>query len=193
MSEAGRIRPHRGVHRRWRAAVLGCGLTIAAATSAAQSSVRQVLVLQSLNRGSLPNDEFMGEFRVRLDSLAGRPVNLVQVVVGPTGTVGAPDDALVAYIRAIYGDRTPPDLIVTVAGPAAVFARKHRAQLFPGTPLLFASVDQRWFGDVPLDANETAVAVGADFPRLIDDILHVLPATRQVFSVVGSGTIATYW
>ena len=33
---------------------------------------------------------------------------------------------------------------ITVAGPAAVFARKYRQQLFPDTPLLFAAVDQRY-------------------------------------------------
>ena len=120
-------------------------------------------------------------------------MNVVQVVVGPTGFVGAPDQAVVDYIRSIYADRPPPDLIVTVGGPAAAFARKHRQQLFPGTPLLFASVDQRYLRDAPLGENETAVAVVNDFPRLIDDILRVLPETRQVFMVVGSGSLGQFW
>ena len=77
-------------------------------------------------------------------SAPGRPVNVVQVVVGPTGFVGAPEQAVVDYIRSIFADRPKPDLIVTVAGPAAVFARKYRQQLFPDTPLLFAAVDQRY-------------------------------------------------
>ena len=76
---------------------------------------------------------------------------------------------------------------MTVAGPAAVFARKHRQQLFPDTPLLFASVDQRFLRDAPLGENETAVAVVNDFPGLVDDILQLLPETRQVFMVMGSG------
>ncbi len=117
---------------------------IGAATSEAQSPVKQVLVLQSLDRGNLILDHFTGDFRVSLDQRAGKPVNVVQVVVGPTGFVGAPEQAVVDYIRSMYADRPPPDLIVTVGGPAAVFARKHRRQLFPETPLLFASVDQRW-------------------------------------------------
>ena len=44
----------------------------------------------------------------------------------------------------------PPDLIVTVGGPAATFARKHRQQIFPDTPLLLASVDQQYLRDAPL-------------------------------------------
>jgi signal transduction histidine kinase len=113
--------------------------------------------------------------------------------VGPTGFVGAPEDAVVDYIRSSFAGHPPPDLIVTVAGPAAIFARTHRQQLFPGTPLLFASVDQHWLVDAPLGDNESAVAVDNDFPRLIDGVLQVLPDTRQVFMVVGSGELGRFW
>ena len=93
----------------------------------------------------------------------------------------------------MYADRPPPDLIVTAGGPAAVFGRKHRQELFPGRPLLFASVDQRFLRGALLGENETAVSVVNDFPRLIDDILRVLPETRRVFVVVGSGDIGRFW
>ena len=168
-------------------------MAIGAASSAAQTAVKQVLVLQSFDRGNLVLDHFTGNFRVSLDQRAGKPVNVVQVVVGPTGFVGAPEQAVVDYIRSIFADRPPPDLIMTVGGPAAAFARKHRQQLFPGTPLLFASVDQRWLRGAPLGENETAVAVANDFPRLVDDILRVLPETRQVFMVIGSGALGQFW
>ena len=165
---------------------------IGAASSEAQPPVKQVLLLQSLDRGILIIDHFIGSFRVSLDQRAGKPVNVVQVVVGPTGFVGAPEQAVVDYIRSMYADRPPPDLVMTAGGPAAVFARKHRRQLFPGTPLLFASVDQRYLDAAPLGENESAVAVVNDFPRLIDDILTVLPETRQVFMVIGSGALGQF-
>jgi signal transduction histidine kinase len=193
MGQPGRTRPKLDVHRRLNAALLGSLLAIGAATSEAQSPVKQVLVLQSFDRGNLTLDHFTGEFRAGLSQLAGKPVNVVQVVVGPTGFVGAPERAVVDYIRSMYAERPPPDLVVTVGGPAAAFARTHRRQLFLGTPLLFASVDQRWLGGAPLGENEAAVAVVNDYPRLIDDILRVLPQTRQVFMVVGSGAIADFW
>ena len=82
---------------------------------------------------------------------------------------------------------------MTIAGPAALFARKYRQQLFPDTPLLFASVDERFLRDAPLADNETAVAVDNDFPRLVDDILQLLPQTRQVFMVMGSGQLGQFW
>ena len=92
---------------------------------------QQVLVLQSFHRGSLPVDYFTGNFRVDLDQRAERPVNVVQVVVGPTGFIGAPDQASRRLHPSTFADRPKPDLIVTVAGPAAVFARTHRQELFP--------------------------------------------------------------
>ena len=98
-------------------------------------------------------------------SAPGDPSTSFRSSLGPTGFVGAPEQAVVDYIRSIFTDRPKPDLIVTIAGPAAVFARKHRQQLFPDTPLLFASVDQRYLRDAPLGENETAVAVDNDFPR----------------------------
>ena len=64
-----------------------------------QPAVRQVLLLQSFDRGNLSIDYFTGNFRVELDQLAGSPVNVVQVVVGPSGSVGAPEQAVVDYIR----------------------------------------------------------------------------------------------
>ena len=105
---------------------------------------RHVLVLQSVDRGNLVIDEFTGDFRVELDQRAEKPVNVVQIVVGPTGFVGASEQAVVDYIRSTFVDRPKPDLIMTVGGPAAVFARKYRQQLFPDTPLLFAAVDRRY-------------------------------------------------
>lgn len=166
---------------------------LAPAAGADEPPVRQVLLLQSFNRGILVVDHFTGEFRVELDQAAGKPANVVQVVVGPTGFVGASEQAVVAFIRSTYADRPPPDLVMTIAGPAATFARKYRAQLFPDRPVLFASVDSRYLQGAPLAENESAVPVANDYPGLVDDILQLLPETRQVFMVLGSGTLNKFW
>jgi hypothetical protein len=72
---------------------------LGAASSEAQSVARQVLLLQSVDRGNLVIDRFTGNFRVELDNRAEQPVNVVQVMVGPTGFVGASEPAVVDYIR----------------------------------------------------------------------------------------------
>ncbi len=160
-----------------RCLALAALLMLGPASGEAQAPVQQVLMLQSFDRGNMILDHFTGNLRVDLDRRPGRPVNVVQVVVGPTGFVGASEQAIVDFIRSAYVDRPKPDLIVSVAGPAAVFARKYRRQLFPDTPLLFAAVDQQYLGHAPLGENETAVAVLNDDAGLVDDILQLLPQT----------------
>jgi len=185
--------PDRSLCRALGMALLGSLLVIAATSSDAQAAPKQVLMLQSLHRGNLVLDQFIGDFRVQLDKRVGESVNVVPMVVGPTGFVGAPNQAAVDYIRSLYADRAPPDLVMSIGGPAAAFARQYRRQLFPEAPLLFASVDERYLRTAPLTDNETAVAVVNDFPRLIDDILRVLPETKQVFMIVGSGSLGQFW
>ena len=131
--------------------VLAGLLILSAASLEAQPSVRQVLLLHSLDRGNMTLDYWTSNFRVELDRRAGQAVNVVQVVVSPQGFIGAPEQAVVDYVRSAYAGRTKPDLIVAMAGPAAVFARTHRGQLFPETPLLFAGADERYLRNVPLE------------------------------------------
>jgi signal transduction histidine kinase len=179
--------------RSLRCAALAGLLVFRATSGEAAPVVRQVLVLLSVDSGVLAQDYLTTNFRIDLDQRNESPVNVVQVIVGPTGFVSAPEQAIVDYIQSIYADRPKPDLVVTLAGPATVFARKYRRQLFPDAPLLFGAVDERYLGAASLEDNETAVAVNGDFPRTIDDILQLLPETRQVFMVTGSGPLAKFW
>ena len=67
--------------------VLAFSLLLGSAPCNAQPSARQVLVLQSFDRGNMILDQFTTDFRVELDQQVGHPVNSLQVVVGPTGFV----------------------------------------------------------------------------------------------------------
>ena len=109
--------------------------------------------------------------------------------MGPTGFVGASEQAIVDFIDSAYANRPKPDLIVSVAGPAALFARKYRSQLFPDIPLLFVAVDQRYLQGAPLARMRPPYASANDFPGFVDDILQLLPETKRVFMVMGSGQI----
>ncbi|WP_298931942.1 ATP-binding protein [uncultured Ramlibacter sp.] len=185
------------IRKRLWCAWLVASLLLVAAPGQAQPqprpTVKQVLVLQSLERGNLPLDRFTGNLRAGLDQRVDKPVNVVEVVVGASGFVRAPDQAVIDYIRSVYAGRPAPDLVMTVGGPAAVFARRNAQQLFPTAPLLLASVDQRYLRGAALGDNESAVTVVNDFPRLVDDILRVLPETRQIFMVIGSGALGNFW
>ena len=64
----------------------------------------------------------------------------------------------------MHAGRSDPDLIVTFAGPAALFARKYHNGLFPDTPMILGAIDLRYLGNAPLAENETAVTANHDFP-----------------------------
>ena len=87
-------------HLGWRCAVLAALLGCCAASSEAAPAARQVLLLQSFERGILVVDYLTANLRVDLEQRIGGPVNIVQVVVSPTGFVGAPEQTIVDYIRA---------------------------------------------------------------------------------------------
>ena len=79
-------------------------LVLSVASTEAQTQIRQVLVLQSFDRGILVLDYMTGNLRVDLDEQMGRPVNVVQSVVSPTGAIGAPSRSR----RLPLKPRTPP-------------------------------------------------------------------------------------
>jgi signal transduction histidine kinase len=182
-----------GARRFSRIALTGLLVLGAAVSSDAAPAVKHVLFLQSFNRGVLTLDYLSGSLRIDLDQGLGESVNIAEVVVSPGGPNGAPEQTVVDYLRAAYPTGSKPDLIVTFGGPATDFARRHRRQLFPDTPLLFAGVDDRFLRDAPREENETVVAVNNDFPKLVDEILQVRPETRQVFMVMGSGPLSEFW
>jgi hypothetical protein len=82
----------------------------------------------------------------------------------PIGFVGASEQAVVDYIQRHFRRSSAPGPHHDRRRPAAVFARKHRRELFPETP-------SSGFGGpaiprgAPLGDNETRVPVVNDFPR----------------------------
>jgi signal transduction histidine kinase len=178
-----------------RGALTGLLVLLFALSSEAQDAraVRQVLVLQSLDRGSLVFDSFTANFRAALQARAGEPVTVTEFVVAPAGFTEAPEKPIIDFLRSAFAGRPRPDLIVTVGGPAAAFARNHRQDLFPQTPVLFAATEVRFLRDAPLADNETAVTVSIDYTLLVEDILRLLPQTANLFLVTGSGPLSRFW
>jgi signal transduction histidine kinase len=169
-------------------------LLFAAFPAAAQSASepRHILVLQSLDRGSLIFDGITASFRAELQERVGARVTPFEFVVTPAGLTETPERSMITFLQSLYADR-PPALIVTIGGPATAFARKYRQDLFPQVPLLFAAVEKRFLGNAPLGENETSVAVSIDYPGVLDDILQVLPDTRTVLMVIGAGPLGNFW
>jgi len=115
--------------------------------SSAQAAGRQVVLLQSFDRGNQVLDQFTATLRLRLDDGSDEPVTVAEFVVNPAGFVETPEQAIVDFLHAAFADRPAPDLVITTGGPAAAFAQKYRTRLFPDSPVLYAAVDQRFVKD----------------------------------------------
>jgi hypothetical protein len=137
-------------------------------------------------------DKFTADFRTVLQERTREPITLVEFVVAPAGFTEAPGKPMLDFLQSIFADQAPA-LIVTVGGPAAAFVRSNRQHLFPKTPVLFSAVDQRYLGAAPLAEHETSAAVAIDYTKVLDDILQLLPDTRNVFVVTGTGPLSDFW
>jgi signal transduction histidine kinase len=85
------------------------------------------------------------------------------------------------------------DLLVSMGGPAARFCLRQREHLFPSMPFLAAGVDSRWVEEVSKVANTTAAPVSLDLPAGIENVLRVLPDTREIYFVLGGSPLSKLW
>jgi ABC-type uncharacterized transport system substrate-binding protein len=71
------------------------------------------------------------------------------------------DGPFVEYLHALNADK-PPDLIVAIGAPAAVFVQRHREDLFPKTPMVFTAVERRRVNFDKLTEYDAVVASSND-------------------------------
>jgi signal transduction histidine kinase len=103
-----------------------------------------------------------------------------------------PEGPFVDYLRALFA-KQPLDLIVSVGAPAAAFVQRHRQRLFTNTPMVFTAVEQRRVQYSTLTANDAVVSVWINYFAAIENILQVLPDTKNVTVVVGTSPIEKFW
>ncbi|MGF9762507.1 sensor histidine kinase [Microvirga sp. 0TCS3.31] len=104
----------------------------------------------------------------------------------------AAEAKFVEYLRVLYAQR-PPDLIVTMGGPAARFIQRHRAGLFPTTPMLLAAVEVRLLDPSMLSEQDAVTAVRFDQVALVDNILRLLPKTKAIAFILGNSPGERFW
>ncbi|HEX4998618.1 MAG TPA: PAS domain-containing sensor histidine kinase, partial [Terriglobia bacterium] len=64
---------------------------------------------------------------------------------------------------------------------------------FPGTPMLMTAVDQPHVKVDDLTSGEAVVSVQNDPSAIVDDILTLLPETRNVYVVIGNSQLERFW
>jgi len=99
---------------------------------------------------------------------------------------------LVDLLRAKYAERRI-DLIVVVSSLAFEFVRARGDELFPGIPIVFASVNANVVGKQSLPPHITGVAVTRDFKDTLNIALDLHPDTERVFVPAGASSAERAW
>ena len=94
-------------------------------------------------------------------------------------------EAIVEYLQKRQA-KWRPDLVVPIGAPASIFVANYRDQLFPETPILYASADRRLLPPGALEKNAAYIGQLYDIPGMLEDMLQIAPATKNIAVVVGA-------
>ena len=176
-----------------RSAWMAVALLAFAAGNATAAEPKRVLLLHSFGWNFQAEDAFGDYLRTDLAEKSPYPLDPYEVLLEIARfNDGERDEAFAGYLRTLFATH-PPDLIVTLVSPAARFIQRHRQDLFPSTPVIFAALDARAIKDATLTANDTMVAVSTDQRAMIENILRTLPGTTTVAVVTGDAPIERFW
>ena len=164
------------------------------ACSAVQSAEsKRVLMIHSFGRDFKPWKEYGLTIRTELDRQSPWPLDIQdQSLVSARDSYEGPEVPFIEYLRALYS-KNPPDLVVALGAPAAIFVQRYRPRIFPKAPMVFTAVEQRRIDVSALSELDTVVAVRHDFPAIIENILQILPDTKNVMVVIGNSPNEKFW
>lgn len=156
-------------------------------------SEKSVLVLYG-ERGDLPAIEAVEEnLREFFHGSRSPPIELFSEYLDFTRFSGNQQETvLVRYLQERYAGRQI-DLVVPVAGSALEFALAHRAELFPGAPIVFCATDQREVEKLALPSDATGIVGHFDIERTLELILQLQPDVTEIVCVSGTSGFDRRW
>src|ERR1043165_4615566 len=176
--------------RFWIAALLLWPLACAAANAA---EPKRVMLLHSFGRDFKPWNEYARTIRTELERQSPWPLDITDnSLVTARSSDEDPEVPFIEYLRALHA-KNPLDLIVSIGAPAAAFVQRHRAKLFANTPMVFTAVDERRVQFTALTPNDAVVPVRIEYRKAIENILQVLPNTRNVLAIAGTSPVEQFW
>jgi signal transduction histidine kinase len=154
---------------------------------------KRVMLLHSFGLDFKPWSEYAKAIRAELVRQSPWPLDIVEnSLVTALSSDEDPEAPFVEYLRALFAKR-PLDLIVSIGAPAAAFVQRNRQRLFSATPMVFTAVDQRRVQYSSLTTNDAVVALRINYLSAFENILQVLPDTKDVIVVVGTSPIEKFW
>ncbi len=154
---------------------------------------KKLLILHTFGPNFEQGAAWSREIQRELNEQSPWPLNIQeQSLVTALDGDNAAEAKFLEYLRALYAQR-PPDLIVSLGGPAALFIQQHKADLFPTTPMLLAAVELRRL-DPSMVTNQDVVA-GARYDQVsaIENVLRLLPETKTIAFILGMSPGERFW
>jgi signal transduction histidine kinase len=177
----------------WAAALLLQIVALCTPLGAIAAETKRVLLLQSFGREIAPYDVSVDAFRSELAKGSSEPVAVYDASLDAEQASGSGDpEPFLEFLRRRFA-ASPPDVVVTIAPPAAAFFAQNRDKVFPGTPLVIALLDERFVRKSALRAGDAVVAIRLDLPALVKNILRVLPDTQTIAVVLGDSPLERFW
>ena len=168
-------------------------LTLFAYSDAGAAEPKRIMLLHSFGRDFKPWSEYAKSIRAELDRQSPWRLDITDhSLVSARSNDEDPEAPFVEYLRALFA-KQPLDLIISIGAPAAAFVQRHRQRLFTNTPMVFTAVEQRRVQYSMLTANDAVVTVWINYFAALENILRVLPDTKNVTVVVGTSPIEKFW
>ncbi len=175
------------------AAIFCCVMQTFAGPTSLAAEPKQVVLLHSFGRDFKPWSEYARTIRTELDRQSPWPIDIIEHSLVTARSFDENSEVpFVEFLRALFAKRSP-DIILSIGAPAAAFVQRHRQQLFATTPMVFTAVEQRRVQYSNLTANDAVVAVRINYLAAFENILQVLPSTKDVLVVVGTSPIEKFW
>ena len=154
---------------------------------------KKILFLYSFGPSFQPWATWGREICKEMDKQSRWPLDVHEhSVITARNEDAAADAKFVEYLAAL-DDQRPPDLIVAFGAPAARFVQRHRADLYPTTPMLLAAVEVRRIDQSMLSEHDVVAAVRADYGVLFENILRLLPETKAIAIIIGNSPNERFW
>ena len=172
------------------AAVAAFALIFTANAPAAEP--KRVLLVQSFGSAATPFTARLVAFESELIAKMGDRVDVDEVSLDMARYSDRDiQEAIVNYLQKRQA-KWQPDLVVPIGSSATIFVANYRDRLFPETPILYV-VDRRLLPPGALEKNAAYVGQEIDLPGLLEDMLQVAPATKNVAVIVGTTPLEHYW
>jgi hypothetical protein len=188
---------HGGSFRcRWVAALaslLGIFLFALSAFGVTKTSPKRVLIIDSFGHDVAPFNALASAFRTTLRREIAEPLDINEASLDTARFMGPQEQGtFVDFLEKRFAGRKL-DLVVPISFPALSFAGRYRERLLPEAPMLIAGIDQRRLRPEFLSGNTTVITKNVNLPRIVEDILQVLPETKNIVVMFGASPLEKFW